>query len=456
MSDAVTILVADDETGMRESVARALRREAFHVIAVEDGAAALDVLRRGGVDLLVADLRMPGLDGLELLRAVKVVAPDTGVILLSGRGTVEEAVAAMKEGAYDFLTKPFDLAPLIRIVRQALQHRALVLENRNLRRRLDELAGTGEFIGASPAMLEVLALVKQVASASTTVLISGESGTGKEVVARALHRFSPRRGKPFVSLNCAALPETLLESELFGYEKGAFTGAVGRKMGRFEMADGGTLLLDEVGDLSPAAQSKLLRVLQEGEFEPLGATRSVRVDVRVVGATNQDLAQLVKERRFREDLYYRLQVITVSLPPLRERREDIPLLAQHFLRLYAVKNQREIEGFTENALAKLVDYAWPGNVRELEHIVERGVILARARLLGLEDLPEAIAQTEPSTRVISIPLGMPLEEVEQRLIEETLRRTKGDKELAAKLLGIASRTIYRKLKERGSETAEPT
>src|SRR3990172_1276873 len=455
MSDTVTILVADDEPGMRESVARALRREAFHVIAVEDGAAALDVLRRGGVDLLVADLRMPGLDGLELLRAVKVVAPDTGVILLSGRGTVEEAVAAMKEGAYDFLTKPFDLAPLIRIVRQALQHRALVLENRNLRRRLDELAGTGEFIGASPAMLEVLALVKQVASASTTVLISGESGTGKEVVARALHRFSPRRGKPFVSLNCAALPETLLESELFGYEKGAFTGAVGRKMGRFEMADGGTLLLDEVGDLSPAAQAKLLRVLQEGEFEPLGATRSVRVDVRVVAATNQDLAQLVKERRFREDLYYRLQVITVSLPPLRERREDIPLLAQHFLRLYAVKNQREIEGFTENALAKLVDYAWPGNVRELEHIVERGVILARARLLGLEDLPEAIAQTEPSTRVISIPLGMPLEEVEQRLIEETLLRTKGDKELAAKLLGIASRTIYRKLKERGSETAEP-
>ena len=456
MSDTVTILVADDEPGMRESVARALRREAFHVIAVEDGAAALDVLRRGGVDLLVADLRMPGLDGLELLRAVKVVAPDTGVILLSGHGTVEEAVAAMKEGAYDFLTKPFDRAPLMRVVGQALQHRSLVIENRNLRRRLDEVAGTSEFIGASPAMLEVLALVKQVASASTTVLISGESGTGKEVVARALHRFSPRRGKPFVSLNCAALPETLLESELFGYEKGAFTGAVGRKMGRFEMADGGTLLLDEVGDLSPAAQAKLLRVLQEGEFEPLGATRSVRVDVRVVAATNQDLAQLVKERRFREDLYYRLQVITVKLPPLRERREDIPLLAQHFLRLYAVKNQREIEGFTENALAKLVDYAWPGNVRELEHIVERGVILARARLLGLEDLPEAIAQTEPSTRVISIPLGMPLEEVEQRLIEETLRRTKGDKELAAKLLGIASRTIYRKLKERGSETAEPT
>jgi two-component system response regulator HydG len=411
-------------------------------------------LRRGGIDLLVADLRMPGLDGLELLRAVKIVAPDTGVVLLSGHGTVEEAVAAMKDGAYDFLTKPFDRAPLIRVVGQALQHRALVIENRNLRQRLDALAGTSEFIGTSPAILELLAMAKQVASASTTVLIMGESGTGKEVLARAVHRFSPRRGKRFVSLNCAALPETLLESELFGYEKGAFTGAGGRKMGRFEMADGGTLLLDEVGDLSPSAQAKLLRVLQEGEFEPLGATRSVRVDVRVVAATNQDLAQLVKEKRFREDLYYRLQVITVTLPPLRERREDIPLLAQHFLRLYAVKNQREMEGFTEQALAKLMDYVWPGNVRELEHVVERGVILTRARLLGLEDLPEAIAQAEPSTRVVRIPLGMPLEEVEQRLIEETLRRTKGDKELAAKLLGIASRTIYRKLKERGSETAE--
>lgn len=453
MADVATIVVADDEPGMRESVARALRREAFQVIAVEDGAAALDVLRPGGVDVLVADLRMPGLDGLQLLHAVKVVAPETEVVLLSGHGTVEEAVAAMKEGAYDFLTKPFERALLIRTVRQALRHHALVIENRTLRRRLDELAGASELVGASRAILDVLALVKQVAPASTTVLIWGESGTGKEVVARVLHRFSPRREQPFVSLNCAALPEALLESELFGYEKGAFTGAVGRKRGRFELADGGTLLLDEVGDLSVAAQAKLLRVLQEGEFEPLGATRSVRVDVRVVAATNQDLAQLVRERRFREDLFYRLHVITVSLPPLRERREDIPLLAQHFLRRYAAKNQREIGGVTEAALAKLVDYAWPGNVRELEHVVERGVILARGRLLDLEDLPATVAQTEPAARVIPIPVGMPLDEVEQRLIEETLRRSKGDKELAAKLLGIASRTIYRKLKERGGETA---
>ncbi|MBI2467025.1 MAG: sigma-54-dependent Fis family transcriptional regulator [Candidatus Rokubacteria bacterium] len=448
MAEAPTVLVADDDAGMRESVCRALRREGFQVLAAEDGAAALETLRRGCVDLLVADLRMPGLDGLELLRAARLVAPETEALLISGHGTVEEAVEAMKEGAYDFLTKPFDRAALVRTVRQALERRALILENRSLQRRLDELAGAGELIGTSPGIRPVLDLVRQVAPTTATVLIQGESGTGKELVARMLHDLSPRRGKPFVRVNCAALPETLLESELFGYERGAFTGAVGRKEGRFQLADGGTVLLDEVGDLSPVTQSKLLRVLQEGEFEPLGATRTVKVDVRVVAATNQDLGQLVREKRFREDLYYRLQVITVTVPPLRERREDIPLLAQHFLRRFAAKNHRELDGFTEAALARLLDHAWPGNVRELEHAIERAVILARGRLLDAGDLPEAIAGAEPSARVVPIPIGMPLDEVEQRLIEETLQRTKGDKELAAKLLGIASRTIYRKLRER--------
>jgi two-component system response regulator HydG len=448
MADATTILVADDDTGMRESLVRALRREGFTVVAADDGTAALDALRRGHVDLLVADLRMPGLDGLELLRAAKLVAPETEIVVISGHGTVEEAVEAMKEGAYDFLTKPFDRAALIRTVRQALERRTLILENRSLQRRLDELTGAGELIGQSLAIRGVLDLVRQVAPTAATVLIQGESGTGKELVARALHDLSHRRGKPFIRVNCAALPETLLESELFGYEKGAFTGAAGRKDGRFQLADGGTLLLDEVGDLSPLTQAKLLRVLQEGEFEPLGATRTVRVDVRVVAATNQDLARLVKDKRFREDLYYRLQVITMTVPPLRERSEDIPLLAQHFLRLFATKNHRELDGFTDAALRCLLDYSWPGNVRELEHAVERGVILARGRLLDVADLPEAVTQTEPAARVVSIPIGMPLDEVEQRLIDETLRQTKGDKELAAKLLGIASRTIYRKLKER--------
>ena len=453
---STTILVADDDSGMRESLVRALRRDGFTVVTAEDGTAALEALRRTHVDLLVADLRMPGLDGLELQRAAKLLAPETEIVVISGHGTVEEAVEAMKEGAYDFLTKPFDRAVLIRTVRQALERRTLILENRSLQRRLDELTGAGELIGQSPAVRDVLDLVRQVAPTSATVLIEGESGTGKELVARALHDLSQRRGRPFVRVNCAALPETLLESELFGYEKGAFTGAVGRKEGRFQLADGGTLLLDEVGDLSPLTQAKLLRVLQEGEFEPLGATRTIKVDVRVVAATNQDLAQLVKDKRFREDLYYRLQVITVTVPPLRERSEDIPLLAHHFLRRFATKNRRELDGFTEAALRCLLDYNWPGNVRELEHAVERAVILARGRLLDIADLPEAVTQTEPTARVVSIPIGMPLDEVEQRLIDETLRQTKGDKELAAKLLGIASRTIYRKLREReGPQPGDP-
>ncbi|MBI4590676.1 MAG: sigma-54-dependent Fis family transcriptional regulator, partial [Candidatus Rokubacteria bacterium] len=322
-----------------------------------------------------------------------------------------------------------------------------VLENRSLQRRLDELVGAGEIIGGSPAIRRVLALVKQVAPSASSVLIQGESGTGKELVARALHEGSPRRGRSFIRVNCAALPETLLESELFGYERGAFTGALTRKEGRFELADGGTLLLDEVGDLTAVTQAKLLRVLQEGEFERLGATKTLKVDVRILAATNRDLALLVKDGRFREDLYYRLNVITIEVPPLRERVEDIPLLAQHFLRVHAAKNHRAIEGFTEAALALLRAYPWPGNVRELEHAVERAVVLARGSLIDLADLPPAVSQAEPVTRVVPIPLGMPLDEVEQRLIEETLSFTKGNKELAAKLLGIASRTIYRKLKE---------
>jgi len=441
------VLVADDEPGLRESVERTLHREGFRVVQAEDGQAALDWLRKGGVDLLLADLRMPGLDGLELLRAAKLLTPEVEVIVLSGHGTVEEAVEAMKEGAYDFLTKPFERAQLVRAVRQALEHHALVLENQSLHRRLDELAGAGEILGESPAIRQVLALVKQVAPTSATVLIQGESGTGKELVARALHEGSPRRGQPFIRVNCAALPEALLESELFGYERGAFTGALARKEGRFELADGGTLLLDEAGDLSSATQAKLLRVLQDGEFERLGGTKTLKADVRLVAATNQDLALLVKERRFREDLYYRLNVITIEIPPLRERPEDIPLLAQHFLRLYAARNHRSLDGFTEATLARLRAYPWPGNVRELEHALERAVILARGTLIDEGDLPTVVGQAEPASRVIPIPIGIPLDEVEQRLIEETLRLTKGNKELAAKLLGIASRTIYRKLKE---------
>ncbi len=441
-----TLLVADDDPGLRESLERALTREGYRVLVASDGHAALERLQAGGIDLVLTDLKMPGLTGIELLRAVKAIAPDVDVILLTAFGTIEEAVKAMKEGAYDFVTKPFQRAQVLRLIRQALERRDLIQQNRDLRQRLDALLRQGAVIGASPAFRRMMALVEQVADSSATVMIQGESGTGKELVARAIHERSPRRQRPFVAVNCAALPETLLESELFGYEKGAFTGAAGRKEGRFELADGGTLFLDEVADLSPVTQPKILRVLQEGEFERLGGTRTLRVDVRIVTATNHDLAQMVKEKRFREDLYYRLNVITVNVPPLRERREDVRLLAEHFLRIYAAKNNRRLDGITDDALRRLEGYSWPGNVRELENVIERGVVLAREGRLDVGDLAEEIAGATPLPEgVLSVRIGTPLAEIEQRLLEATLRATKGNKTLTAKLLGIDPRTVSRKL-----------
>jgi two-component system response regulator HydG len=456
MPDAAsaTVLVADDDPGLRESLERTLAREGYRVVLAPDGRTALERLQAGGIDLVLTDLKMPGLSGIELLRAAKAIAPDVDVILLTAFGTIEEAVKAIKDGAYDFLTKPVQRAQLQRVVRQALERRELILQNRALQQRLDALLKQGAVIGTSPAFRRMMALVEQVADSSATVLIQGESGTGKELVARTIHERSGRRHRPFVAVNCAALPETLLESELFGYEKGAFTGAVGRKEGRFELADGGTLFLDEVADLSAVTQPKILRVLQEGEFERLGGTRTLRVDVRIVAATNQDLAQMVRDKRFREDLYYRLNVITITVPPLRERREDIRVLAEHFLRLYAAKNNRRLEGFTDEALRRLEGYAWPGNVRELENVVERGVVLARGSHIDVTDLPEEVAGATPLPEgVLTVRIGTPLAEVEQRLLEATLRATRNNKTLTARLLGIDPRTVARKL-ERWDEAAE--
>jgi two-component system response regulator HydG len=456
---AAMILVADDDPGLRESLERTLNRDGYRVVTATDGAAALERLQSGGVDLVLTDLKMPGLSGIELLHAAKAIAPDVDVILLTAFGTIEEAVKAMKNGAYDFLTKPVQRAQLQRVIRSALERRDLIQQNRALQQRLDALLQQGAVIGASPAFRRMITLVEQVADSSATVLIQGESGTGKEGAARLLHQRSARRAGPFVAVNCAALPEPLLESELFGYEKGAFTGAAGRKEGRFELADGGTLFLDEVADLSLVTQPKILRVLQEGAFERVGGTRTIRVDVRIVAATNQDLAQLVRERRFREDLYYRLKVITVNVPPLRERREDVRLLAEHFLRLYAAKNNRVLEGFTDEALRRLEGYSWPGNVRELENVVERAVVLTRGSLLDVTDLPEEVAGATPLPEgVMSVRLGTPLAEVEKRLLEATLRATKGNKTLTARLLGIDVRTVARKLErwdEAGAEGEEP-
>jgi two-component system response regulator HydG len=457
MAEPATLLVADDDPGLRESLERTLTREGYRVVLASDGRAALERVQAGGVDLIVTDLRMPGLTGLELLRAAKAIMPDVDVILLTAFGTVEEAVKAMKDGAYDFLTKPFRREQLIKLVDKALERRDLIEQNKALKKQLEDIRAKGQMIGSSPAYRRMLALVEQIADSSATILIQGESGAGKELVARTIHERSGRRAGPFVAVNCAALPETLLESELFGYEKGAFTGAAGRKEGRFELANGGTLFLDEVADLSLVTQPKILRVLQEGEFERLGGTRTIQVEVRIVAATNQDLADMVKEKRFREDLYYRLNVITVRVPPLRERHEDIRLLAQHYLRVYAAKNGRKLEGFSNEALERLESYAWPGNIRELENLIERMVLLARKDRIEAEDLPEEIAGVKrpPRDAILGL-VGTPLAEIEQRLLDETLRITGGNKTQAAKLLGIDVRTVARKLERREDDQAEGT
>jgi two-component system response regulator HydG len=450
MPEPARLLVADDDPGLRESLERTLTREGYRVTLASDGRAALERVQAGGIDLILTDLKMPGLTGLELLRAAKAIAPDVDVILLTAFGTVEEAVKAMKDGAYDFLTKPFRREQLLKLIDKALERRALIEQNKVLRQQLEDLRGKGQVIGASPAFRRMMTLVDQVADSAATVLIQGESGTGKELVARAIHERSPRSHRPFVAVNCAALPETLLESELFGYEKGAFTGAVGRKEGRFELASGGTLFLDEVADLSLVTQPKILRMLQEGEFERLGGTRTLQVDVRIVAATNQNLAEMVKDKRFREDLYYRLNVITVYVPPLRDRPEDIRVLAQHFLRVYAAKNNRALEGFTPEAVERLESYGWPGNVRELENVVERAVVLARERRVGPEELPDEVTGTRkraPRDAIVEL-VGTPLADIEQRLLDEALRITGGNKTQTAKLLGIDVRTVARKLDRR--------
>ena len=457
MAEPATLLVADDDPGLRESLERTLTREGYRVVLASDGRAALERVQAGGVDLIVTDLRMPGLTGLELLRAAKAIMPDVDVILLTAFGTVEEAVKAMKDGAYDFLTKPFRREQLVKLVDKALERRDLIEQNNALKKQLEDIRAKGQMIGSSPAYRRMLSLVEQIADSSATILIQGESGAGKELVARTIHERSGRRAGPFVAVNCAALPETLLESELFGYEKGAFTGAAGRKEGRFELANGGTLFLDEVADLSLVTQPKILRMLQEGEFERLGGTRTLQVDVRIVAATNQDLAEMVKDKRFREDLYYRLNVITVRVPPLRERHEDIRLLAQHYLRVYAAKNGRKLEGFSNEALERLESYKWPGNIRELENLIERTVLLARKDRIDAEDLPEEIAGVKrpPRDAILEL-IGTPLAEIEQRLLDETLRITGGNKTQAAKLLGIDVRTVARKLERREDDQSEGT
>lgn len=442
-----TVLIVDDQESIRLALSRLLSKEGYEVLLAEDGEYALEILRKKKVNVILSDLKMQKMDGLRLLKASKMIKPEVEVVLITAHGTIEKAVGAMKDGAYDFITKPFKKIVIANMIRKAIEKQALVVENKFLH---EQLAHSGhnrhaDIIGQSDAMRDVIKLAEQVAPSQASVLIQGESGTGKESVASLIHYIGAKTDKPFIKVSCAALPDSLLESELFGYEKGAFTGAVSQKEGRFELAHDGTLFLDEIGEITPSIQVKLLRVLQEGEFERLGGTKVLKSNVRIISATNVNLAHAIKQKRFREDLYYRLNVITINIPPLRERKEDIPLLISHFLKIYQKKNNKVIDGISEEALDILSDYQWPGNVREIKNVIERAVVLTQGRIITQKDLPENITGKKIEERRLTIPFGMPLREIENKIIVETLRRSKGDKEVAANLLGITPRTIYRKM-----------
>ncbi len=451
---AGVVLVVDDEPSIVESLTKIFRREGLTVLAATDGNTGLDLLRKHRIGVLLTDLMMPHTTGMDLLRAAKTIAPETEVVLMTAHGTVEAAVDAMKEGAYDFVTKPLKRAHVVRIIRNALEKQSLLVENRSLKAQLAERRRRA-IIGTSLAWRRTMDIVMQASPSEANVLLLGESGTGKELLARAVHEHSTRAAGSFVAINCAAIPESILEAELFGYEKGAFTGATAAREGRFESAHGGTLFLDEIGEISRHVQVKLLRVLQEGEIERLGGGGKPRkIDIRLVAATNVNLAEEVKAGRFREDLYYRLNVIPVSVPPLRDRRDDIPLLVQHFASVYAEKNAKPISGCTPAALGLLSEYRWPGNVRELENSIERAVVLTRSGVIDEEALPREIREAGPSGSSgspLTFSLGTPLAEIEMRVIHETLRQTGGDKRLTAKLLGIATRTIYRRLEGKSGD-----
>jgi two-component system, NtrC family, response regulator HydG len=448
-----TILVAEDDAENRAAMVKVLQGAEYKVLEIDNGQQALDLIKKKDIDILVTDLRLPVLDGVELLKSAKAADQDLEVIMITGHGTVEIAVEAIKEGAYDFITKPVKKAQLLHSIERAAEKQFLARENRELRQQLQK--GGHRLIYASAEMKNIARMIEQVAPSTATVLITGESGTGKEVIADAIHTASPRRLKPMIKVSCAALPDTLLESELFGYEKGAFTGANARKEGRFELANGGTLFLDEIGEVSPAIQVKLLRVLQDGKFERLGGTRTIDADVRILAATNKDLHKEVEEKRFREDLFYRLNVINFQVPALRERKDDVPLLAMHFLKYYSDKNNKAIENFTEEAMVALTSYDWPGNVRELENAVERAVVFTNGQSIVPSALPQAISALTESHHSLTFKIGTPLEELERQAIELTLQHTRGDKNTAARLLGIATRTIYRHLEKQEPEIVEP-
>jgi DNA-binding NtrC family response regulator len=463
----IKLLVVDDERGLCAGIQEALRREGYAVDAANDGPAALQLVTDRLYNLVVTDIKMPNMSGLELLREAKQRSRDTLFILMTAYGTVDSAVEAMKEGAYDYLSKPIDLQRLRALVLKALEFQAVVAENNELRLRLQKRSEPSLLLGNSEAIRGVTRLAEEVARSDVTVLIEGESGTGKEIVARWIHLRSARAEKPFISVNCAALPEQLLEAELFGHVKGAFTGAATNKPGRFQLADGGTLFLDEIGDLSAKGQGDLLRVLEDGSFRMVGGTKLIRVNVRVLAATNKNLPEAVAAGKFREDLLYRLQIVPISVPPLRERPEDTPLLIESFLQHFTTKHKRRRKRFTSEAIQICQRFPWPGNVRQLRNAIERIVLTCHDSTIGVSDLPDFLRAHDQTSTKFSIRPGMSLAEVEKLLIRQTLTHVTANREEAAKLLGISRRSLQYKLKQYGllteasperdrSGTAEPS
>ncbi len=454
----VHVLVVDDDPALREILQEALMRESYAVSTAEDGAAALQAVKESVVHIVITDYQLPDIDGLEVIDRLSKLDAKIIPIVMTGFGTIETAVRAMKSGAFDFITKPFDLETVAVVVRKAAEFHRLRQENHLLRRAVRDQYRLEQLVGVSEPMQQVLEFVQKVADSDSTVMIQGESGTGKELVARMLHFNSLRRDRPLVPVNCGAIPENLLESELFGHEKGAFTGATHARMGRFELAHGGTIFLDEIGELSLSLQVKLLRVLQEREFERVGGNRTIHVDVRIIAATNQDLETMVEERRFRQDLFYRLNVIPIVIPPLRERRTDIPLLIDHFLTRFNQSKHTEVIGLDDEALRLLTEYDWPGNIRELENMMERMAVLKKQGILSSEDLPQKISRKsiipelkEQFIRLSEdgIHLSREVEQYEKHLIMEALKKANGVTARAAQLLHLNRTTLVEKLKRKG-------
>jgi DNA-binding NtrC family response regulator len=452
------ILIVDDETKMLRVLELQLQSAGYEVLkseSAEDGLKQLEAVTSDGdgVSLVMTDLRLPGADGLDFLRNVRAQTPGVPVIVMTAFGTVETAVEAMKAGASDYLLKPFSLEDMMITIDKVLELHALRSENIALKAELTRQYDFGQLIGRSERMKEVFEAAQRVAPTHATVLLGGESGTGKGMLARAIHVNSPRHDGPFTKINCSAIPENLMEAELFGYEKGAFTGAMKSHPGKFEQADGGTVFLDEIGDVPMPIQVKLLRVLQEKEFERLGGTKTIRVSVRIVAATNQDLRAALEQGSFREDLYYRLNVVPINIPPLRQRREDIPYLIDHFLKRFAADTGDRIRGISNEAVEKLVGYRWPGNVRELENIIQRAMVMAKSETISVHDvhLDHAAGSHVPSEGMAFLPEGMTLDEYEQELIREALRRTGDNKSQAARLLGLTRNALRYRLSQMGVE-----